>query len=581
MSIRFSIDGQVIDIVHVSQSGQIIHQHRVRFQQTGDISRFVDDLLAQNAGQLPELRRFLGLPSSEAPRETLIDQLGKGQLRAQTGALSHAGGPAKAPHAPSRRQNTGPRSKIYSDSMLRQLEHPDSENSGRDPRVSHQPNRATTSPETTANAAPADTRYKISVELAGRARCFKQRLEINQLNEGTQPGERQQRQSPKPDHESPHRCLIEFQGLSNAPRNLDLVISTSGSAGDIRLPLVESHPVAEKSTGKEEWDTVIIPIKPLGYINKQRDRRQADLLRPGYVYVFWQGRLWRELEVNRNNSFRDIDVQAYRNGGATDTENTRQAEGHWLNEIWLPYKLKGADQSDQIQLLYSECQLDFSYIENLENDSGKLASISTAASELKNYSSQKSFNSCTADIGAITTALLDQQIDPDAGYQVVSKKGHQLNRSRNHNIPVAYLEPLGEKFALKVEDENGRPFTNRSINLNHGGNIITAVTDSNGIVEIPLPEAIDAAELELSLGEDQPLRRLPFECLQSAIEPVATVKGQQLRLNNLGYNAGVVDGINGRRTRAAARAFQKDSNLQVDGIIGPMTQSELKSRYGR
>jgi hypothetical protein len=46
-----------------------------------------------------------------------------------------------------------------------------------------------------------------------------------------------------------------------------------------------------------------------------------------------------------------------------------------------------------------------------------------------------------------------------------------------------------------------------------------------------------------------------------------TVAGIQRRLNYLGYKPGPVDGIYGRQTAQAIRAFQKDHGLEVDGQI--------------
>ena len=42
-------------------------------------------------------------------------------------------------------------------------------------------------------------------------------------------------------------------------------------------------------------------------------------------------------------------------------------------------------------------------------------------------------------------------------------------------------------------------------------------------------------------------------------------------LNDNGYNAGVADGIYGRKTATAVRQFQKDNGLTVDGDAGPKT----------
>ncbi|MCR1959737.1 hypothetical protein CWE04_01715 [Thomasclavelia cocleata] len=45
----------------------------------------------------------------------------------------------------------------------------------------------------------------------------------------------------------------------------------------------------------------------------------------------------------------------------------------------------------------------------------------------------------------------------------------------------------------------------------------------------------------------------------------------QERLNNLGYNCGSIDGINGDNTQKAIKKFQQDNGLQVDGIVGKNT----------
>lgn len=41
------------------------------------------------------------------------------------------------------------------------------------------------------------------------------------------------------------------------------------------------------------------------------------------------------------------------------------------------------------------------------------------------------------------------------------------------------------------------------------------------------------------------------------------------------YDPGPVDGVRGRRTIAAIRAFQHDNDLEADGIVGPLTAAKL------
>lgn len=55
-----------------------------------------------------------------------------------------------------------------------------------------------------------------------------------------------------------------------------------------------------------------------------------------------------------------------------------------------------------------------------------------------------------------------------------------------------------------------------------------------------------------------------------------TVAELQKALADLGYNPGVIDGIMGRNTKGAIRAFQAANGLTVDGIAGPNTKKKLR-----
>lgn len=53
------------------------------------------------------------------------------------------------------------------------------------------------------------------------------------------------------------------------------------------------------------------------------------------------------------------------------------------------------------------------------------------------------------------------------------------------------------------------------------------------------------------------------------------IKAIQQALQDKGFDPGPVDGIWGRRTIAAVKAFQRAEGLEIDGIYGPMTASRL------
>jgi peptidoglycan hydrolase-like protein with peptidoglycan-binding domain len=58
---------------------------------------------------------------------------------------------------------------------------------------------------------------------------------------------------------------------------------------------------------------------------------------------------------------------------------------------------------------------------------------------------------------------------------------------------------------------------------------------------------------------------------------VNTVRDVQAALNTLGYGPLATDGINGPKTAAAVRSFQRARGLTVDGVAGPKTKAALAS----
>src|SRR5262245_52373872 len=62
--------------------------------------------------------------------------------------------------------------------------------------------------------------------------------------------------------------------------------------------------------------------------------------------------------------------------------------------------------------------------------------------------------------------------------------------------------------------------------------------------------------------------------------PAPHVAGAQVALRSYGFYAGSIDGIRGRQTTRAVRAFQRRHGLRVDGVVGPRTRAEF-GRLGR
>lgn len=68
--------------------------------------------------------------------------------------------------------------------------------------------------------------------------------------------------------------------------------------------------------------------------------------------------------------------------------------------------------------------------------------------------------------------------------------------------------------------------------------------------------------------------------LESAEAAVANTTEVQKRLKKWGYYTGSVDGINGPKTIAAVKKFQKRYGLTQDGIVGPLTAAKMGLSVG-
>jgi peptidoglycan hydrolase-like protein with peptidoglycan-binding domain len=58
---------------------------------------------------------------------------------------------------------------------------------------------------------------------------------------------------------------------------------------------------------------------------------------------------------------------------------------------------------------------------------------------------------------------------------------------------------------------------------------------------------------------------------------IKSLRDVQQALTDLGFSPGAIDGVDGRNTRNAVRAFQMSKGLGADGIAGPATKAALEN----
>jgi hypothetical protein len=126
------------------------------------------------------------------------------------------------------------------------------------------------------------------------------------------------------------------------------------------------------------------------------------------------------------------------------------------------------------------------------------------------------------------------------------------------------------KLRVVVEYED-TPISNEDYVLVVNGVIRRGKTDSDGLVEVPIPP--NASEGLLEVGG------LRFELRLGALDPGSEDLGVQQRLANLGFYHGKLDGLIGPVTNQAVAAFQARIGLEATGELDDRTRDLLLHRH--
>lgn len=140
----------------------------------------------------------------------------------------------------------------------------------------------------------------------------------------------------------------------------------------------------------------------------------------------------------------------------------------------------------------------------------------------------------------------------------------------------------GQKTFLRIMlcDEDGEPFAEKLYRLQIERTIYEGTTAEDGMVEQEIPADAEQGKLTLWFDEAFSGEGYTWSLQIGHMDPVEELTGKQARLNNLGFDCGVVDGINGPKTQRAVRAFQEAYGLKVDGVAGSQTQAKLQEVHG-
>ena len=135
------------------------------------------------------------------------------------------------------------------------------------------------------------------------------------------------------------------------------------------------------------------------------------------------------------------------------------------------------------------------------------------------------------------------------------------------------------RFRVIVRNIDGQPLSGKKYKLSVGDATYEGVLPDGALLDQPIPPDALEGQLTVWTDESDPDLMDTWTLKLGHLDPVESLSGVQARLNNLGYDCGPVDGINGPRTQAAVKAFQQDHGLDVDAIPGPKTQAALKGEH--
>lgn len=144
--------------------------------------------------------------------------------------------------------------------------------------------------------------------------------------------------------------------------------------GMLQIPVeadMRSH--EEEPEIQQNTFLAVVPMARLPGYEKYDEAPKGGLLRPGRLYVFRQGKLWRELESDGQGQLFEVDVAHWRKTAeAGENADEREPVGVKQHLLLVPMLLQGRFVGDQLAMAYSELPWTWEYIQWLEASSGRI-----------------------------------------------------------------------------------------------------------------------------------------------------------------------------------------------------------------
>ena len=267
--------------------------------------------------------------------------------------------------------------------------------------------------------------------------------------------------------------------------------------GELSIELARHAKAGVRKEGSLQENT-LMRIKPLAEVPGYKindDDCMPDLgqvrlaaLRPGYLYVFLKGRLWRELVIDEQGTFSDVDLAAHREaavGGEIPDE--RPDEGEWQDSFLVPVMLQGESVLGKVRLAHSEIPWSWAYIEWLE-------------------AHEDALKARTSDISCAYAAWSDEGLCCEGGFPAERISKTPALRARDLGVELMLGNPaaftpeftkpdsyeLCDRLARLWEDLDEPPMDPESVapEVEGGDDVLADVRGKDGVVSVAVPDPL-------------------------------------------------------------------------------------------
>ncbi|SDP98112.1 hypothetical protein [Ectopseudomonas guguanensis] len=160
----------------------------------------------------------------------------------------------------------------------------------------------------------------------------------------------------------------------NAQRKRLVLSVDREDGGKLSLPIaVDMRSHDEEETIQQNTFLAIMPLARLPGHDAYNEAPRGALPRPGRIYVFQNGKLWREVLCDGKGNMKDVDLAHWRkqaeNGADADD---RQSVGKQQQVLLIPILVQGQSVANNYLMAYSEKPWTWEYIRWLEADPNRI-----------------------------------------------------------------------------------------------------------------------------------------------------------------------------------------------------------------